>query len=181
MNERADECQLRNGTSYWVLGALLAGAPILFALASTQINSGTGRLSSSLFVAAAADGLLVYCFPLLLALNRKHPHGAWIAVFDLFLGWTLIGWLGALLWAYRGSGSGPKRNLDRLHGADTATQVSVSPQRRLCPYCGQELSQAASVCDSCGSDLRTGRLVYHDEAGAGPRQPGPIAGSPRQP
>lgn len=41
--------------------------------------------------------LLIYFLPTIA--GRKHPHAAGIFVVNLFLGWTLIGWVVALAWA----------------------------------------------------------------------------------
>lgn len=62
--------------------------------------------NDSLLVAAvvsvAAVALLVNFFPFLAAAGRRHPATAGIGVVCLFLGWTLIGWVVALAWAYNG-------------------------------------------------------------------------------
>jgi hypothetical protein len=54
----------------------------------------------------AAVGLLclilligLYFLPLIIAATRHHHQTAAIAVLDLFLGWTFIGWVLALIWA----------------------------------------------------------------------------------
>ena len=39
----------------------------------------------------------IYFLPFLVAYNHKNAVG--IFVLNLFLGWTLIGWVGALIWA----------------------------------------------------------------------------------
>lgn len=41
--------------------------------------------------------ILIYILPSMIAWNRKHSNG--IFVLNLFLGWTFIGWIGALIWA----------------------------------------------------------------------------------
>ena len=46
-------------------------------------------------------GILIYFLPALVA-NRRHPHAAAIAVVNLFFGWTLLGWVGCLVWALIG-------------------------------------------------------------------------------
>ncbi len=43
--------------------------------------------------------LTIYFFPWLIALNRKHRQKAAIFVLNLFLGWTLLGWVISLVWA----------------------------------------------------------------------------------
>lgn len=44
-------------------------------------------------------GLLIYFIPIVIAMLRRHPHFIAIAVVNLFYGWTIIGWFGALAWA----------------------------------------------------------------------------------
>ena len=49
-------------------------------------------------------GLIVFCFciyflPAIVACRRNHRQAAAIILLDLFLGWSLIGWVAALVWA----------------------------------------------------------------------------------
>jgi len=44
-------------------------------------------------------GVALYFLPVLIALYRKHNALLPIVLIDLFLGWTFLGWLAALLWA----------------------------------------------------------------------------------
>lgn len=56
-------------------------------------------------------GLVVlYFVPLTLAIWRGHPKGMAIMALNVALGWTVVGWLAALIWAL----SGPAR--DRAAG-----------------------------------------------------------------
>jgi hypothetical protein len=43
--------------------------------------------------------LSAYFFPTIIAGFRKHHNAAAIFVLNLFLGWTFLGWIGALIWA----------------------------------------------------------------------------------
>ena len=43
--------------------------------------------------------LIIYLLPSFIAQYRKHRNEAAIFVLNLFLGWTFIGWVGALIWA----------------------------------------------------------------------------------
>lgn len=43
----------------------------------------------------------VYLLPTILGLTMKTPHTASVAVINVFLGWTLIGWVVALAMAVR--------------------------------------------------------------------------------
>jgi hypothetical protein len=44
--------------------------------------------------------VLLYFLPTTTAINGKHRQVTAIFVLNLFLGWTLIGWVIALVWAY---------------------------------------------------------------------------------
>ena len=41
----------------------------------------------------------LYFLPLIIAAARHHPHILGIFLIDLFLGWTFLGWVGALVWS----------------------------------------------------------------------------------
>jgi hypothetical protein len=43
--------------------------------------------------------ILIYMLPTLIAFGREHPRRQDIAVVNIILGWTLIGWIAAFLWA----------------------------------------------------------------------------------
>ena len=42
---------------------------------------------------------IMYFIPALMASNRKHKNTLAVFMLNLFLGWTFIGWVGALIWA----------------------------------------------------------------------------------
>jgi ABC-type glycerol-3-phosphate transport system permease component len=48
-------------------------------------------------------GVLMYFLPAYAASRRRHPNTAAIAVLNVFLGWTFIGWVIALVWALTNS------------------------------------------------------------------------------
>ena len=56
-----------------------------------------GNLLGPLMVLAVL--FILYMLPWLIALERKHPNSAPIFVVNLFLGWTLIGFVVCLAWA----------------------------------------------------------------------------------
>lgn len=41
----------------------------------------------------------LYFVPWLISLSRKHNNSGAIAILNIFLGWTVIGWLVALIWS----------------------------------------------------------------------------------
>ena len=44
-------------------------------------------------------GIFVYFIPTMVAHKRGHTQKTAIVLLNLFLGWTFIGWVGALVWA----------------------------------------------------------------------------------
>lgn len=44
-------------------------------------------------------GLSFYLLPTIVAMNRKVASSGGIVLLNIFLGWTLLGWIGALIWA----------------------------------------------------------------------------------
>lgn len=87
----------------WVL-ALLFGLIGAF-VSSTYYPPGTvypdlhmlgSRIEHFAFSTAAA---LVYLIPAFLALHRKHANTTSIVLLNILGGWTLLGWIGAIVWA----------------------------------------------------------------------------------
>jgi len=89
-----------------------------------------------------ALSLAIYFIPTLVAFERRHYHRGAIFVLNLLLGWTLVGWIGALIWACinPGTATGPLPNGDRAP----------------CPYCLEPIISTAQVCRFCGRELAVG-------------------------
>jgi len=43
--------------------------------------------------------VVIYMLPTLIAFGREHPRRQDVVVLNILLGWTLIGWIVAFLWA----------------------------------------------------------------------------------
>ncbi len=43
--------------------------------------------------------VVIYMLPTLIAFGREHPRRQDLAVANILLGWTLIGWVAVFLWA----------------------------------------------------------------------------------
>lgn len=83
-------------------------------------------------------GLGVYFFPVVCAWSRDHSNTTAIFVLNLFLGWTVIGWVGAMVWAF----TNPAR-----------TSAAPEEATRKCPYCAEDVRAEAVKCKHCGSDI----------------------------
>lgn len=70
-------------------------------------------------VTIAATGLIivsVYFLPVIVGGIRNKAHGGFtILLLNLFLGWTVIGWLVALIWASSGKTKGELRREEERH------------------------------------------------------------------
>lgn len=78
-------------------------------------------------------GLIVYFIPTIIGWNKK--QGAGIFLLNLFLGWTIIGWLGSLIWAVSSTEHFPAitytcPKCGYKHSLDQKVKVHVCPQCR---------------------------------------------------
>tara|TARA_R110002096_G_scaffold435927_1_gene664228 strand:+ start:1322 stop:1549 length:228 start_codon:yes stop_codon:yes gene_type:complete len=60
--------------------------------------SATGEAVLWLFILFVA--ILVYFLPTIMANSREHNNAQAICILNLFLGWTFLGWVIALVWAF---------------------------------------------------------------------------------
>lgn len=44
-------------------------------------------------------GLVIYLLPALVAWRRRHPNVAAIVLLNVLLGWSVLGWVAALVWS----------------------------------------------------------------------------------
>jgi uncharacterized membrane protein len=59
----------------------------------------------ALLIAAVIVAMAIYALPALLAWSMGSPQRVAITLVDLLLGWTILGWIAALIWAVM-SGNG---------------------------------------------------------------------------
>lgn len=52
--------------------------------------------------------LIIYIMPILVALRNRHENLASIAIVNIFLGFTYIGWVLSLAWAYSNKNVGSR-------------------------------------------------------------------------
>jgi hypothetical protein len=89
---------------------------------------------------AALVAIALYLLPAIVAAARKHPSGWAIFILNLLLGWTVLGWIIALIWSATGE-----------RGA--GQQAIAMQARRTCPYCAEPILAAAIKCKHCGEAL----------------------------
>ena len=84
----------------------------------------------------------IYLIPTLVAYSQQHHHVYAIAFLNVLSGWTLLGWIGALVWAFRAEESYPQKKesspeakaSEEIDGA-TTTRRSRHALRSDAPAC----------------------------------------------
>lgn len=95
---------------------------------------------------------LLYMLPTIEAKLRGHTNIASIALVNLFLGWTLLGWVVALVWAFKRPETIPASTPPQPVG-DTVARPEVKVQTKTCPFCAEDVKFEAIKCKHCGSEL----------------------------
>lgn len=90
-------------------------------------------------IALAASVVAVYFIPTWISSARKHHQANAIFLVNLLLGWTVIGWVAALIW----SASAVRPELNR-------------EETRPCPFCAERIMKDARICKHCGRDVPAG-------------------------
>lgn len=114
-----------------------------------------GKLVSALFFIVAP---LLYFLPTIEAWQRDQKNITAIALINTFLGWSLIGWLIAMVWAVKVSDSAPSgaSSAAVVESASIPLVAAKSPparETRICPFCAEEVLAAAKICKHCHSEL----------------------------
>lgn len=127
---------------------------------SSEANAIAKLFGPLFFVAAPA----LYFLPTIEAKIRSHNNLGSLAALNFFLGWTIIGWVSALVWALakpaRAEMASTTPGSEPLRHNDAA----IRTQERDCPHCAEVIKAAAKVCKHCGRDVEP--------------QPAPIAEPP---
>jgi hypothetical protein len=78
----------------------------------------------------------LYFLPSIIGRDKRDAMGVFLV--NLFLGWTLIGWVVAFLWA-----CAPDRPVN--------VQYAPAGIARFCSHCGTPAVPVAQYCGSCGA------------------------------
>ncbi|MCH7573571.1 MAG: superinfection immunity protein [Candidatus Marinimicrobia bacterium] len=92
--------------------------------------------------------IATYLIPTIIAGIRAASHSGAIFALNLLLGWTFIGWVGALIWAMVAD----KKQNQPTTQAEPAKAKEVTGYH--CPHCGAKVEVAGSAfCHACGGAL----------------------------
>ena len=116
-----------------------------------MFNFGPGEMVFLILVVPFLFAL--YFLPVVIAIARRHPNTLGIVLLDLFLGWTLLGWIGALVWSLVRTTSAPAA-APEAQPAGTAGGTPIPGAARFCTRCGAALPPGAAFCPACGAENR---------------------------
>jgi len=120
---------------------LLLAFILLPAFAIGSGNNTAAAIAAGVFI---IDGLAVYFAPGIVAAYYKHPSATGIAVLNFLLGWTVLGWVAALVWAFTGYSENPRPTIQ--------PELSKAASKA-CPFCAELIRVEAIKCKHCGSDI----------------------------
>jgi len=66
--------------------------------------------------------LALYFLPAVIASSKRHPRSVAIFILNLLAGWTLVGWIASLVWAFvapiESVSPAPGKNTDKISGLE---------------------------------------------------------------
>ncbi len=115
------------------------------------------------FIALVPLFLIAYFIPTFIAMGRRHRFVTAVAFINGLLGWTMLGWLGAMIWAVNRDVREPDEvteaawlpdflNEPRLNEPDMGQSAAEALATRKCRYCAESIKSEAIVCRYCGRD-----------------------------
>jgi len=103
----------------------------------------------------------VYILPGVVASSRHKRNAGAIWTLNILLGWSVFGWVGALVWAMTHDavvvGATPLNTPELLEakgaGADARVSRRTVTDNKICPGCGASLMKEAVRPHHCGHDF----------------------------
>jgi hypothetical protein len=122
-----------------------------------------------LFIGAALLVLVLslYFWPAIHANKVGHPDQTPILILNLMLGWMLIPWVIALVWAHKGNHQRQHWQVEDVNERMEPPGATLDKRdddwlSKRCPYCAETILAAAIKCKHCGSVLVEDALTIGD-------------------
>lgn len=94
--------------------------------------------------------LILYFVPTVVAASRGHRQAGAIFALNLFLGWTLIGWVAALVWSLAAQSEPQAVIVNNAYSAPGETDGL-----KTCPECAEKVKEEATICRYCRHEFTT--------------------------
>lgn len=103
-------------------------------------------------IALVILAVVFYFLPALIADKRKAASKVAITWINVIFGWTILGWIAALVWAVADAPARPE------------IIRSIDPHLRDCPACYSKIDPRATICPHCRSAVEfepheSGRMI----------------------
>jgi hypothetical protein len=82
---------------------------------------------------------VIYLVPTIVAVHRECRNIGSIVALNLLVGWTIIGWAAALVWA--------------LMSNEVQKQPLAQAAEKKCPWCAEMIKLEAKICRFCGREV----------------------------
>ena len=124
------------------IGAGVLGL-LLIALLAASTADTVSAFFAVLLVLVVSIGL--YLLPTIQAISRGQPNTTAIIIVNVALGWTLVGWVVAMVWAVK--------EPEPVIIASRPTTLAGEPPRpmKTCPACAEDVLAAALLCKHCNT------------------------------
>lgn len=73
----------------------------MFMTASTQSSGSIFGILGVFSIIVILIIILLYFLPSFIGFRRNHPNKVSILILNIFLGWSFLGWVIALIWAFK--------------------------------------------------------------------------------
>lgn len=147
------------GVHMFVVRLLVLGFLAFFSYSMGTERGGLNAFGTLMAFSGVVFVPALYMLPTIEAWLRKSNNLPAIAALNFFLGWSLLGWVAALVWAFkmptpleRAEASGFRHS----EPVNKSWDLSGQKPKKDCSFCGEEILAIAIKCKHCGSDLQTG-------------------------
>lgn len=140
----------------FVVRLLVLGFLAFFSYAMGMERGGLNAFGTLMAFSGVVFVPAFYMLPTIEAWLRKSNNLGAIAALNFFLGWSLLGWVAALVWAFKKPSpvivADAPVAVTPASAAEARTAADPKPKKD-CQFCGEEVLAVAIKCKHCGSDL----------------------------